>query len=231
MNEYTIKELNSEIEAKEDFGNFAVYKMFKITSKTKPKIKGIIIQCILKKTIVIDAKNNKYDTTKKINKLTSNNVKYSNDYYFEIFNVNKKGISKQGDRFQNGSLTKYDNHDEPHTYDKLDPNYDIYKTRGEIKVIGINCFISEDNEYYDSILNGIRWNSDINTPANGLPFINYTDGLYDYIFEKTDSNILVHYVNVSWNFEKPKSKVSSEYFSFNNYLELNNYISGGKLKK
>lgn len=216
---YIIKQYKAKIEGKGDFGNFCVYKMFKINNKTT-KPKGIIIQCIVKKTIVIDAISKIYNTTKKIDNLTSNNVKYSNDRYFEIFRIDDKGISQYGDKFQNNSLTKYDDDNEPYTYDKNDPEYNVYKTKGEIKMLGTNCFISEDNEYYDSIYRGLRWNSNPNTPANGLPFLIYTDALYEYIFGKSDSNILVHNVNVTWNFEKHKSVVKSNFKLYDNYLQL-----------
>lgn len=214
MTNYTLEEYKSKNKANEDFGDFVVYKKFKVTNnKSSHNPEGIVIQTIFKKTIVEDVNKKIYDTTDKINKFTSNKVLYSNDDYIEIFTLNNKGISEYGDNFQNGALTQYDK-DCPIIYTKDDPLYNKYKTKGFIRVIGASCFISSTNPIYE-ILKKLDWSMNKNTPANGLPYKDFDINFYNWFLRYSDSNILVHIVNVNWSFDIPKSIVSSSFYSFN----------------
>ena len=232
----------------EDNGNFSVKKEFtaknmninntiyKNTYKKtkKPNIVGIVIQYVNKTSRVVDAVGNIYNTTDEIKRLTSDVVNYSNDAYFEIFPMVKSGHftshSKFADEFQNNSLTQYErdinNELVPYTYDINDPLYETYKTEGEINIVGENCFIAIDNNNYNQIVN-LNWNTSIDTPANGLNYLPYSVDNYNLFFSSTNSNILVHTVNVTWSFAQPKSVISSVIIPNKPYTP----IAGGKHKR
>lgn len=221
----------------ESNGNFSVTKEYKVDCHTpiKQAIKGIIIQYVKKTSKVTEANGRVHNTTEDINNLTSGNVKYSNDAYFEIFdleqannskNKKKTAYSKNADAFQNNALVQYENYLYPYTYDDItDPEYEIYKTKGEINVVGENCFISEDNPNYAEII-GLTWTDDPDTPANGLLYIPYNSDVYNLIFSSTNSNILVHNVNVTWSWDDPRSVVTSSVTLYKNIV-----IGGKNLKK
>jgi hypothetical protein len=220
---------------KEDNGNFIVQKEYIVSEIPKisgyPQIEGIIVQYVNKTTEVTDALGNKYNTTAGIEALTSGIVKYSNDSYFEIFEVYKNGRSINADAFQNGSIVQYDTSLEPHTYDVTDPSYQTYKTKGRINVVGENCFISSKNPKYSEI-NNLKWSTSIDTPANGLPYLPYSKKDYKLIFDSSDSNILIHTVNVKWTFANPKSIVKSivtSEVSYKNKKSSSGIIYGGNI--
>ena len=196
----------------EDNGNFSVRKQYNVSMIPKKNIDGIVIQYVDKRSEVMDALGNIYNTTDAIQNLTSGIVQYSNDSYFEIFNLFKNGNSRNADAFQNGSIVQYELERGklvPNTYDVTDPLYEKYKTQGNINVVGRNCFISSTNPNYSTILN-LPWSSSTNTPAFGLPYLPYSPEIYNLIFSSTDSNTLTHTVNVNWTFTNPKSIVTSE---------------------
>jgi hypothetical protein len=212
MTQYKLTLPYEPIIIEEDNGNFSVRKQYNVSKIPKKNIEGIIVQYVDKRTEVADALGNIYNTTDDIRKLTSGIVQYSNDSYFEIFNVFKNGNSKNADAFQNGSIVQYELERGkllPNTYDVEDPLYEKYKTQGNINVVGRNCFISSTNPNYSTILN-LPWSWDQNTPAFGLPYLPYSPERYNLIFSSTDSNILIHNVNVKWTFNNPKSIVTSE---------------------
>ena len=86
------------------WGDFAVAKGYKIKKNVKDgkPIEGIVVQYVEKKTTFQDAKNNVYDTTDKISRYTSDQVKYSNDSYFELFDINPN-ITVDSDGIEEGS--------------------------------------------------------------------------------------------------------------------------------
>lgn len=218
MKKYKLQLLYDPVIEKEYNGNFAVKKEYIVTNITKPstKIEGIIIQYVNKKSVVKDASNNIYNTTEQIDKFTSGEVKYSNDTYFEIFDIvdfkDNTSVSIYADEFANNSLTQYEYTEDgdliPYTYEPDDPEYNIFKTKGEINIIGKNCFISKTNKAYNSIMR-LQWNTSKNTPANGLPYLTYSNNIYNLIFNLSDSNILEHNVIATWNFEDPNTSVIS----------------------
>jgi hypothetical protein len=210
----------------EDNGNFNVTKEYVVTSTINP-IRGFVIQFVKKSTSVVDASGQIYNTTASISGFTSNEVKYSNDSYFEIFTLNN-GESEFADAFQNSSLTQYEADSTgkllPHTYTVKDSMYQTFKTEGEIIVLGENCFISEDNPTYKQILK-LPWLKKKNTPANGLRYLPYSAVNYNLFFSSSDSNILVHNVKVNWSFTNPKSKVVSSIIQNKHYVPMR----GGKM--
>ena len=212
MTQYKLSLPYEPIIIEEDNGNFSVRKQYNVSKIPKKNIEGIIVQYVDKKTEVMDALGNIYNTTDAIRNLTSGIVQYSNDSYFEIFNVFKNGNSKNADAFQNGSIVQYELERGklvPNTYDVEDPLYETYKTQGNINVVGRNCFISSTNPNYSTILN-LPWSKSTDTPAFGLPYLPYSPEIYNLIFSSTDSNTLIHNVNVKWTFNDPKSIVTSE---------------------
>lgn len=227
MTDYVLS-LNNVFEVPESNGNFSVVKEY-IVKSLKPQnsrnIQGIIIQYVKKRSTVVDAENNTYNTSESIENFTNNVVKYSNDDYFEIFEVfSTTGKSKNADEFQNNSLTQYEPTLDgliPYTYEVGDIQYQTYKTQGEINIEGLNCFISKGTPEYIKITN-LDWKTDINTPANGLPYLPYTKPIKDLIFNAANSNILLHKVKVTWSFENPKSVIETEVIS--------PFIIGGKRK-
>jgi len=206
-----------EIEKEDLYGDFIVRKEYKVSNPSKREpIYCIIIQYVNKTTTIKDAKGNTYNTTASIKEFTDNPISpvdFSNDSYFELFELmdNGSGESKDSDRFQNGPLTKYDKKGAL-TYTADDKKYEIYKTEGDIKVIGENCFISRDNPNFESFKR-LRWDTRKNTPANGLPYLPYSDELYNTFFSSSDSPILVHEVNVNWSIDNPESIVMSDSYT------------------
>lgn len=200
------------IEKAKPYGDFIVRKEYKVSNrsnKTQP-VNGIIIQYVKKTTEVIDAQDNIYNTTASINSFTNNKVDFSNDSYFEMFELMEDGSgeSKDSDRFQNGALVRYDSQG-PLTFTTNDKNYKTYKTEGHINVIGENCFISASNPNLKNIKN-LKWNRNPATPANGLLYLPYSAATYNSIFSVSDSPILVHDVHVDWDRINPTSIVMSE---------------------
>jgi hypothetical protein len=227
MKDYTISLKYPPVISGGDNGNFEVLKEYKVSKKTSSKtpVKGIVIQYVQKTSLVFDASGVKYDTTDSIKNLTNGVIQYSNDSYFEIFYLDKKGESQYADSFANNSLTKYDEELEPLTYEIGDHEYEIFKTKGEINVTGTNCFISETNSKYSEIMS-LAWNDNEVSPANGLPFLPFSTENYNLIFMSSDSNILIHKVNVKWNFEDPHSIVTSSVIEDSPFQHL-----GGKKRK
>jgi hypothetical protein len=230
MTEYSIRLEDEPKIEKGDNGNFAVVKGYNVTRDRAP-VNGIIIQYVQKTSCVVDASGKKYDSSRSIEELTSGSVKYSNDSYFEIFYLDDNGSSVDLDSFANNSLTKYEKIRRdliPYTYEVGDPEYETFKTKGEINVIGTNCFISKTNINYSKITS-LPWNQSKNTPANGLPFLPFSSENFNLIFGSSDSNILIHKVNVTWSFENPKSDVTSSVIENQLYAPLP--LNGGKRRK
>ena len=217
------------------WGDFAVRKGYKIKKNVRDgkPIEGIVVQYVEKKTSFQDVDGRVYDTTAKISKYTSDQVKYSNDSYFELFDINPNVKNDSGgnvvgpgecefdDSFQNGALVQYvldvyqrgQNKGQPRidpktglpvglipqVYPSTDANFNLYKTRGSIEMIGKNYFISTDDKAkYDRIRN-LRWNSSEDTPANGLPYLPYSPDVLALINSSTESPVFVHKVVATWD--------------------------------
>jgi hypothetical protein len=200
-------------------GDFVVHKKFKVTSKYSKSIYGYVIQKIEKTTDVQDNTNRKITN---IEAFTSDQVKYMNDSYYELFII-ENGISIDGDNFQNGALLEYE-------YDSSEKKWyalDDTPTKGNIIQKGTSWFISdtEENvrrkkeEYEASVerrdisILGTEWLIDPNTPANGLPIlppISLVKMLEDY---PKESNILEHTVTIEWNCceKENTSNISSQF--------------------
>ena len=64
---------------------------------------GIIIQVVNKTTVMQDSTGTIYNTSEDISNYTNENVKFSNDSYFEYWLIHNNGRTEQDDRFGNNS--------------------------------------------------------------------------------------------------------------------------------
>jgi hypothetical protein len=112
---------------------------------------------------------------------------------------------------------------------KDDPEYETYKTQGEINVVGENWFISNDNQNYSKIIM-LGWIKDSDTPANGLLYLPYSQENHKLFFNSSQSNILLHTVNVTWSFTQPESKVNSLVLYTNKEYVPSLILTGGNHK-
>lgn len=200
---------------------------------------GIIIQVVNKTTVMQDSTGTIYNTSEDISNYTNENVKFSNDSYFEYWLIHNNGRTEQDDRFGNNSLVKYIFEDDkyvPETYDLKSKypddvsNYHKFKTQGKITINSMSCFIASWNPLYDKIIK-LGWIRDYvssELPANGLPYLGYTPEIYNDIFNNRNSNLLQHDVIVSWTFDNPNSVLLNIPESKPKELEE---MSGGRYKK
>jgi hypothetical protein len=157
-----------------DCGDFRSTVDFTVSDKNNNinNVNGIIVQYIQKSTVVdiydengggthVTLPNNEMDITR----YTNNNVQYMNYNYIEYFDINENE-SVHGDQFGNGPICKYDG-DEPMVDDELDMSV------GKIIQNGFAIFIPDKIVKENNIIKGIRWNRSEDTPANGLPMIEY----------------------------------------------------------
>lgn len=182
----------------QSFGDFKVQKKYCVPNSSG----GKIVQIIKRKTQFRDAHGNKYSTSKNISEFTSDNVKFSNDDYVEVFQM-VKGYSLHGDMIKNGALTKYDNDNYPFIYDSIyDKERLLYLTDGKIDVIGINYYLLPDQyKKFSNIFNPVN---DLHGPANGLPSFPLTnEDDFKYVLNWLDNNTkygpIYHRIEVKWN--------------------------------
>ena len=172
-------------------------------------VDGIIVQYVQKSCLVDiyhptgQGVSKTLNTSDEIYNYTSGNVKYMNYNYLEYFEV-KNGISVVGDQFGNGPICKYEGN-EPIIDDEED------MSEGEIVQNGFAVFIPEpmaSNIKNGNIKNGnikngninISWNHSDDTPANGLPMIDFNSQIWEQIFAVRESNVFVHSVNIKWKY-------------------------------
>lgn len=186
-------------------GDFSEKVEFLVKGPTKKTVNGYVVQLVEKTTEVKNADNAEYKTTSEISRFTSNNVLYSNDKYFEAFEI-KRGKSVHLDSFQNGALTEYDAQGWPMVYDSVnDSEYDSYKTSGKISFRGTCVFL--DKTTFDTM--ALPWTQDVDTPANGLHYLPYSAGVETTIFAAAQSPKEMHIVDITWDFANPKSHIVS----------------------
>ena len=198
-------------------------------------INGIIVQYI-QKSCKVDiyhptgqGVSKTLNTSDEIYNYTSGNVKYMNYNYLEYFEV-KNGISVVGDQFGNGPICEYEDN-EPIIDDEQD------MSQGEIVQNGFAVFIPEpmaSNIKNGNIKNGnISWNHSDDTPANGLPMIDYDSQIWEKIFALKQSNVFVHSVNIKWKylniFQKERSNIYIDNCNINPQI-TNIQQMGGKRK-
>jgi hypothetical protein len=202
--EYKIKINYVDREARKN-GDFFEKVEFIVTHNQRRAVNGFVIQLVEKTTEVKNADNTEYKTTSEISRFTSNNVLYSNDKYFEAFEI-KRGKSVHLDSFQNGAITEYDAQGWPMVYDSVnDSEYDTYKTAGKISFRGTCVFL--DKTTFHRL--ALSWSQDVDTPANGLHYLPYSAGVETTIFAAAQSPKEMHIVDITWDFANPKSHIVS----------------------
>ncbi len=184
----------------------------------------------------------KIEPIKNISKFTSGYVEYMNDSYYELFFI-VKGQSTDGDNFQNGAILKYTA--DPMDPTNVGPD-DVIPTKGTIKVTGTSFFIPAPREEVETLLHtiedmhskmninnhtnkrnkkntinilGLEWSLNPNTPANGLPYIEWKRSAEVTALRRA-SNILEHNVEVKWDSTKSIGKTKGKSiikFSFTYY--------------
>lgn len=214
-----------------DFRSTIDFTISDINGKTDG-INGIIVQYIQKscKVDIYDSDGKGFietlNTSDEIYNYTSGNVPYMNYNYLEYFNV-INGNSVDGDQFGNGPICEYDDNDnEPIIDDEED------MSEGEIVQNGFAIFIPEP--IAGNIKNSdIPWNSSIDTPANGLPMIEFNSNIWEQIFTARQSNVFVHSVNIKWKylniFQKERSNIYIDNCNINPQI-TNIQQMGGKRK-
>jgi hypothetical protein len=212
-------------------GEFIVHKAFQVTPSKESKVYGYVIQLVQKVTEAYTIENK--NTPKKIENIstfTDDYVNYMNDSYFELFFI-VNGESTDGDNFQNGAILKYTAH--PNDPSDVGPD-DKIPTKGTIKVTGTSWFIPATQQEVEAVIKtiaamqskmnvnsnrnkknntidilGLEWSLNPNTPANGLPYIEWKKRA-EVIGLGHASNILEHNVEVKWNSTKSTGKTKGK---------------------
>ncbi len=193
-------------------------------------VNGIIVQYV-QKSCKVDIYNptgegisQKLNTNDDIYKYTSSNVPYMNYNYLEYFEI-ENGNSVDGDQFGNGPICEYDGN-EPIIDDEED------MSDGQIIQNGFAIFIPEP--IAGNIKNSdILWNTSIDTPANGLPMIEFNSNIWEQIFTARQSNVFVHSVNIKWKYlniiQQERSNIYIDNCNINPHI-TNIQQMGGKRK-
>jgi hypothetical protein len=158
-------------------------------------LNGIIFQLIVKKTnatiVLKDGVEEELTTSERIAAVTSNNVKYMCDSYIEYFEVDADGTT-DGDQFGNGAIALYDG-----IYPQLNRKKNISK--GTILQSGTAVFIPEGP--MTKKIRSYKWNFNLDTPANGLPYMDYNKAVWQEILSAAQSNTLVQTINLTWGYK------------------------------
>ena len=213
IDSYNITPVNNDFDGDvKKCGDFRYLKEFRVENVTRPgvNLSGIIIQVVQKYSEVTDADGIKYNTTNAILNFTSGYVKYSCDSYFEIFNIDSNGRSTYADAFANGALARYDSKGRVFIYDPTDRQYQKYKTQGGIRMNGRSFFIPERGPYFHKVIE-FPWNDNPATPANGLPFLAYNEGISNQLASYSQSNFLDHSVELVWSFDEQMPQYRSNF--------------------
>ncbi len=212
-------------------GEFIVHKAFQVTPSKESKVYGYVIQLVQKVTEAYTIENK--NTPKKIENVstfTDGYVDYMNDSYCELFFI-VEGQSTDGDNFQNGAILKYTAH--PNDPSDVGPD-DKIPTKGTIKVTGTSWFIPATQEEVETLIQtieaihskmninnnrnkknsninilGLEWSLNPNTPANGLPYIEWERSAEVTALRRA-SNILEHNVEVKWDSTKSTGKTKGK---------------------
>ena len=216
-------------QSKGRYGDFRETKEYNIVGKVPAN--GIVVQYINKKTKVEVAEpvDGAYilDTSAAIEKLTSGNVKYMCDSYFEYFEI-KNNKSVVGDQFQNGAVAPYYLEKKkwlPETDNAIDVSRGAFLkadgvSRDGVGIVqtGLNVFIPDGPDA--TAIRNMRW-SDLETlPANGLPYLPFSEALWETFKSKSQSAVFMHKIEVAWGYKKAATSVVISYPA----------VAGGKRK-
>jgi len=216
-------------QSKGRYGDFRETKEYNIVGKAP--VNGIVIQYINKKTKVEVAKpvDGSYilDTSAAIEKLTNGNVKYMCDSYFEYFEI-VNGKSVVGDQFQNGAVAPYYLEKKswlPETDNAIEVSRGAFLksdgvSRDGVGIVqtGLNVFIPEGPEA--TSIRKMGWSEMESLPANGLPYLPFSEALWETFKSKSQSAVFLHKIEVAWGYKKAASSVVISYPA----------VAGGKRK-
>jgi len=159
-----------------------------------------------------------------INALTHNNVKFMWTRYFEIFII-KDGLSVDDDSFESGSMCTYEKSGRawvPSTEDAYPPEDFPYTfSFGTIGMRGKSVFFPLDalpptrtkadmSRKDDELLKllppmlknlkveGVGWSTHKSLPANGLPYLAWSEDMASHLFLIASSDPFEHIVNATW---------------------------------
>lgn len=185
-----------------DCGEFRSTIDFEVSGPSH--VNGILIQ-LVDKRIIVDV----YDedgagqfkrlcTTEAISAFTRDNVLFSNDKYFEYFDVRNGQVfdpcdsSPCGDQFGNGAIVKYDE-----TGPIVDDEKDMGK--GLLQQTGLLFFVEMDNA--DLLRAEYDWRVGmVYSPANGLPYIPFNKYTWRRLTSLASSPIYQHIVEYEWSY-------------------------------
>jgi hypothetical protein len=181
-----------------DCGDFRSTVDFRVTDKGRNTsgVNGIIVQLIKKSTIVDvyddegGGKVKTLTTSEQISDYTGGNVKFMNYNYLEYFEV-QNGESVDGDQFGNGPVCEYDQ-SEPIIDDEQDMSHGIINQKGYAVFI--------PSPVSDQIKTKLKWNSELNTPANGLPMLPFDAKTWNDLFQARRSHVYVHTLLLEWKY-------------------------------
>lgn len=221
MSLYKVKIVEEE-KVSENWGAFKYFKAFNILRRTRNNnrrtakniygnISGFVVQYVKKQ---VDASvlcgDDKLKQIKNIENFTSQQVKYMNHSYTELFPV-LNGQSVYADVFSNGPILRYE-YDED---DKLWYADDNPPTSGQIIQEGIIYFISAPEEDVQRVIDlmenqnknknknteinifGIKWDINKIFPTNGLPYSDSPSTMR--LIGSKQSNMLHHMVVAKWD--------------------------------
>ena len=179
-------------------GDFRSTVDFKVSDRNgnTSGVNGIIVQLIQKSTNVDvyddegGGKTETLRTSEEISEYTENNVNNMNDNYLEYFEV-ENGESVAGDQFGNGPVCEYDQ-SEPIIDDEQDMSHGIINQKGY--AVFIPSPVSEQ------VKTRLKWNSDPNTPANGLPMLPFDTKTWNDLFQARRSHVYVHTLLLEWKY-------------------------------
>jgi len=176
------------------FGDFRVSKDFLVSAQDAQNY--IVVQKVTKATRVKIGRQ-VLNTTEAILEFTGDLVDNTCDSYYEYFEIKHDGESVDYDKFTNAAIAKYNAKQQV-----LEPDEKgfVFNT-GSIVQTGTAVCLRRGCPECDAIL-GLPWYTGKNTPANGLPYLEYTsdnEELLAHAFSGAHSNIIVHTVNVIWD--------------------------------
>ena len=181
-----------------DCGDFRSTVDFTVTDRNgnTSGVNGIIVQ-LIKKSTTVDVYDDEgggkvkaLTTSEQISDYTGGNVKFMNYNYLEYFEV-QNGESVDGDQFGNGPVCEYDQ-SEPIIDDEQDMSHGIINQKGYAVFI--------PSPVSDQIKTKLKWNSELNTPANGLPMLPFDAKTWNDLFQARRSHVYVHTLLLEWKY-------------------------------
>ena len=216
-----------------DCGDFRSTVDFTVADKggNTSGVNGIIVQ-LIKKSTTVDVydddgggKVKTLTTSEQISDYTGGNVKFMNDNYLEYFEV-RNGESIDGDQFGNGPICEYDQ-TEPIIDDEQDMSHGIINQKGYAVFI--------PSPVSDQVKKGLKWKSELNTPANELPMLPFDAKTWNDLFQARQSYVYVHTLLLEWKYlnilEQDRSINYTDNCKDMPQITNSQQTAGGKIKR